>query len=147
MRLHELKAFPSDQKKRRRKGRGPGNGLGRYAGKGIKGQKKRAGQSIPPTFEGGQLPFVRRVPKRGFKNPFKVRYNVISLSEVEQKFSQQAEVTLDDLARIKKRGGPYKILADGDLTRPLRIEAHTFSAKAREKIESMGGEAKSVEES
>jgi len=147
MRLHELKAFPSDQKKRKRKGRGPGSGLGRDAGRGIKGQKKRAGQSISPTFEGGQLPLVRRVPKRGFKNPFRVKYAVINLGELDKRFPEQTEISLDDICRLKKGATPVKILAEGEVSRPLRVEAHKFSKGAREKIEQAGGQANALEES
>ncbi|MCF8030297.1 MAG: 50S ribosomal protein L15 [Desulfohalobiaceae bacterium] len=147
MRIHELKAFPTDQKKRKRKGRGPGSGLGFSAGRGIKGQKKRAGQSIPPMFEGGQLPLVRRVPKRGFKSPFPVKYAVFNLKELESKFPGREEISLDDLFRASGGKAPVKILGDGEVNRPLRVEAHRFSKAAREKLEAAGGQAKALEES
>ena len=147
MRIHELKAFPTDQKKRKRRGRGPGSGLGFSAGRGIKGQKKRAGQSIHPTFEGGQLPLVRRVPKRGFKNPFQVRYSILNLKDLESKFSDQSEISLDDLFQACGDKAPVKILGEGSVSRALRVEAHRFSKSAREKIEAAGGEAKALEES
>ncbi len=147
MRIHELKAFPTDQKKRKRKGRGPGSGLGFSAGRGIKGQKKRAGQNIPPTFEGGQLPLVRRVPKRGFKNPFRVEYSIVNLRDLQSKFPSQEEITIDDLFRASGGNAPVKILGDGQIDRALRVEAHRFSKSAREKIEAAGGEAKALEES
>ena len=147
MRIHELKAFPTDQKKRKRKGRGPGSGLGFSAGRGIKGQKKRAGHSIPPIFEGGQLPLVRRVPKRGFKSPFPVKYAVLNLKELDGKFPGREDISIDDLFRVSGGNAPVKILGDGEVNRPLRVEAHRFSKAAREKLEAAGGEAKALEES
>lgn len=147
MRIHELKAFPTDQKKRKRRGRGPGSGLGFSAGRGVKGQKKRAGQSIHPTFEGGQLPLVRRVPKSGFKSPFPVKYSIINLKDLESKFSGQTDIGIDDLFQACGDKAPVKVLGEGELKRPLRVEAHRFSKSAREKIEAAGGEAKALEES
>jgi large subunit ribosomal protein L15 len=147
MRIHELKAFPTDQKKRKRRGRGPGSGLGFSAGKGVKGQKKRAGQNIQPTFEGGQLPLVRRVPKRGFKSPFPVKYSIVNLKDLESKFSGQNDIGIDDLVRVCGNKAPVKILGQGEVSRALRVEAHRFSKAAREKIEAAGGEAKPLEES
>jgi large subunit ribosomal protein L15 len=147
MRIHELKAFPTEQKQRKRRGRGPGSGLGFSAGRGIKGQKKRAGQSIPPTFEGGQLPLVRRVPKRGFKNPFQVKYSIMNLKDLESSFSDRNDISLDDLFRVCGNKAPIKILGQGDVSRALSVEAHRFSKSAREKIEAAGGEAKALEES
>ena len=147
MRIHELKAFPTDQKKRKRRGRGPGSGLGFSAGRGIKGQKKRAGQSIHPTFEGGQLPLVRRVPKRGFKNPFRVTYSIMNLKDLETRFPDRNEISIDDLLRVCGTSAPVKILGQGEVSRALRVEAHRFSKSAREKLEAAGGEAKALEES
>ncbi len=145
MKLHELKAFASERKQRKRKGRGAGSGLGCTAGRGNKGQNARAGQGTPIWFEGGQMPLVRRVPKRGFKNPFRVRYSVINLERIETAFAEQSEVSLDDLMRLNSTRAPIKILGRGELSRPIAIEAHRFSKEARRKIEAVGGQAKALE--
>ena len=145
MKLHELKAFASEQKKRKRKGRGAGSGLGCTAGRGNKGQNARAGQGTPIWFEGGQMPLVRRVPKRGFKNPFRVRYSVINLERIDSAFAEHSEVRIDDLMQANSTRAPIKVLARGEITRPMTIEAHRFSREAKRKIEAAGGEAKALE--
>lgn len=145
MRLHDLYPFANEKKQRKRRGRGPGSGLGCTAGKGNKGQKARAGQNIPTGFEGGQMPLIRRVPKRGFKNKFRISYNPLNLGQIEEQFPQQSEVTVEDLYKVCSRQHPIKILADGDVNRAIRIEAHKFSKKAVEKIKNAGGEAVSLE--
>lgn len=145
MRIHDLYPFTSERKQRKRRGRGPGSGLGCTAGRGNKGQKARAGQNIPTGFEGGQMPLIRRVPKRGFKNKFSIRYNPINLRQIEEIFPQHSEVTVEDLYKVCSRQYPIKILADGDVQRAIRIVAHRFSKKAAEKIKNAGGEAVSLE--
>ena len=145
MKLHELKAFASERKQRKRKGRGAGSGLGCTAGRGNKGQNARAGQGTPIWFEGGQMPLVRRVPKRGFKNPFRVKYSVINLERIETAFAEHSEVSLDDLMRLNSTRAPIKILGRGELSRPFVIQAHRFSKEARRKIEAVGGQAKVLE--
>jgi large subunit ribosomal protein L15 len=145
MRLHELKAFKGELKVKKRRGRGPASGLGCTAGKGNKGQKARAGKGPSPWFEGGQMPLVRRLPKRGFKNPFRVEYNIVNLDVIDKKFADKEEVTLEDLYTFCKKDMPIKILGRGELNRPLKIYAHKFSKSAIEKIKKVGGEAKVLE--
>ena len=146
MKLHELKPFPGELKQKKRIGRGPASGQGCTAGKGNKGQNARAGKGPAPMFEGGQMPLVRRLPKRGFKNyPFRVEYNVINLDFLEKKFKDKEEITLDDLYKFCKKNRPIKILGRGEITKAFKIWAHKFSKSALEKIKNAGGEAKILE--
>ena len=148
MQLHSLYPFPEERKTRKRVGRGSGSGLGCTAGKGNKGQNARAGGGVPAGFEGGQMPLQRRLPKRGFKNePFRNRYSVVNLADLVSHFEGKTEISLEDIyARgLAANGSPVKILADGDLTVALKVEAHKFSAAAREKLQNAGGEARALE--
>ena len=148
MQLHSLKSFPEERKTRKRVGRGSGSGLGCTAGKGNKGQNSRSGGGVPAGFEGGQMPLQRRLPKRGFKNaPFKVRYSVVNLAALVSHFESKASISLEDIyARgLAANGSPVKVLGDGELSAPLTVEAHRFSASAREKLQNAGGEAKALE--
>ena len=148
MQLNDLYPFPEERKTRKRVGRGSGSGLGKTSGKGHKGQNARAGGGVPAGFEGGQMPLQRRLPKRGFKNhPFRNRYSVISLARLAQAFEGQTDISLEDIyARgLAKVGTPVKILGDGELTVALKVEAHKFSASAKEKLQGAGGEAKALE--
>jgi large subunit ribosomal protein L15 len=127
---------------------GIGSGTGKTAGKGHKGQKARAGHSVSPRFEGGQMPLSRRIPKRGFSNfRHSKNYQTVNLEEIESRFETDAEITLDDL-RLRRLVGssnlPVKILGDGELTKKLTIRANAFSASAREKIEALGGKAEVI---
>ena len=146
MRLHELQPPKGARRERRRVGRGHGSGQGTTAGKGTKGQKARAGGGVPPYFEGGQLPLVRRLPyRRGFRNPFRTEYAVVNLRQLAG-FPPGSRVTAETLveAGLLHRGeGPVKVLGDGDLTVGLHVCADRVSRQAREKIEAAGG---SVEE-
>ena len=141
MELHELRKNPGATKERRRVGRGMGSGLGKTSGKGEKGQKARSGVSIPATFEGGQLPLYRRLPKRGFSNaPFKIRYAVINISDLNR-FSDGTEVTpelLKDCGLLKKQLSGVKVLGEGNLEKKLTIKANKFSREAIVKIEESG---------
>ncbi|GAB6888570.1 50S ribosomal protein L15 [Desulfothermus okinawensis JCM 13304] len=145
MKLHELKPFPGEIKAKKRIGRGPASGQGCTAGKGNKGQNARAGKGPAPWFEGGQMPLVRRLPKRGFKNPFKVEYNVFNLEFIEKKFNDKDEITLEDLYKYCKKDRPIKILGKGEINKGFKIWAHKFSKSALEKINQAGGEAKVLE--
>jgi large subunit ribosomal protein L15 len=147
MQLHELYPFPEERKERKRIGRGRGSGQGCTAGKGNKGQNARAGVSKRPWFEGGQMPLARRLPKRGFKNPFKVSYEPVNLDRLTEAFPSLTEITLDAIydRGLVSRGALVKILGKGELTRALTVEAHKFSASALEKIAKAGGSAKSLE--
>jgi len=145
MKIHNL--FPAKGSKHRRKllGRGRGSGHGGSCTRGGKGQTARSGESIRPGFEGGQMPFIRRIPKRGFTNaPFKKIYSIVNLQQIENKFPANTVVTKDLLFEkglIDKKSLPLKILGDGNLTKQFKIIAESFSKKALEKIKSCGGEA------
>ena len=141
MKLHELSPAPGSVKDSFRKGRGPGSGNGKTAGKGHKGQNARSGGGVRPGFEGGQLPLYRKLPKRGFKNRFAVNYAIVNLS-VLNKFEDGETVNLDKLMEagiVKKPLDGLKVLGNGDLTKKLTVEAKVFSASAKEKIEAAGG--------
>jgi large subunit ribosomal protein L15 len=138
MKLHELSPAPGSKHPKKRVGRGPGSGNGHTAGRGEKGQKSRAGYSRRLGFEGGQMPLIRRVPKRGFKNPFRTVYTVINVGQLAE---LQGEVTPQLLVErgLVHGGLPVKILGDGDITHAISVRAHRFSKSARSKIEAAGG--------
>ena len=142
MKLHELSPIPGSRKRRKRVGRGDGSGMGKTATRGEKGQKSRTGSSIRPFFEGGQIPLFRRLPKRGFKNPDRVVFALINLSVLEENFEANAVVDAETL-RFRgcsgKKDNPLKILANGEITKPLTVKAAKFSAAAKAKIEAAGG--------
>jgi large subunit ribosomal protein L15 len=149
MDLSNLRPAKGSNKGRKRIGRGVGSGYGGHSStKGNKGQKARAGASIPPWFEGGQMPLQRRIPKFGFKNPFRKEYHAVNLSMLaqlvaEERIDASRPVTPRELVRagIVRKSDRVKILGDGDLKGPLQVSAHAFSASARQKIESAGGSA------
>jgi len=147
MRLHELKPNEGATHKKKRVGRGIGSGHGKTSTKGQKGQTSRSGDSkLPARFEGGQTPFIMRIPKRGFKNPSKIEYEIVNLKALENKFNENEEVnpqTLKEKGLVKK-GECVKILGDGQLTKKLTVKAHAFSASAEEKIKSVGGIAEKI---
>lgn len=148
MQLHSLYSFLEERKTRKRVGRGAGSGLGCTAGKGHKGQNARSGGGVPAGFEGGQMPLQRRLPKRGFKNyPFRNRYSVVNLSALVAHFEGQTDISLEDIyARgLAKNGSPVKILGSGEINVALKVEAHVFSASAREKLQKAGGEARALQ--
>jgi len=148
VRQNNLSPAPGSRQARKRVGRGNGSGHGTYSGRGSKGQKSRAGYKIRPGFEGGQLPLIKRLPrKRGFTNIFRVEYNTVNLDKLNI-FESESEVTPEKLVEaglIKSLRYPVKILADGELSHPLSIKANKFSASARVKIEAAGGKAEEVE--
>ena len=146
MKLHTLKG-PVNRKPRKRVGRGDSSGSGRTAGRGDKGAGARAGYSRRPHFEGGQITFFRRLPKRGFKNPNHQKFTVVNVGALEQHFEAGAEVSCDALQRkglIGKVEAGLKILGDGDLTKALVVKAERFSNVARQKIEAAGGSCETV---
>ena len=147
MKLHELKAAPGSRKPRKRIGRGPGSGRGQTSGRGDKGQKSRSGASIPPQFEGGQMPLSRRLPKRGFRNPFRKEYSVINLRDLDRIATETTVTPLLLLERglIKAVKDGVKVLGDGELSRPLTVTAHRFSQAALRKIKAAGGAAEMIE--
>ena len=141
MKLNELKNT-THRPNRKRVGRGDGSGHGRTAGRGEKGAGARTGHSNRPYFEGGQIPLIRRLPKRGFKNPNHMEYVVVNLGTLEANFDAEAVVdraVLLERGLIGKTSQPLKILANGELTKKLTVTAEKFSKSAREKIEGLGG--------
>lgn len=147
MRLHELYPFPEEYKNRRRVGRGSGSGWGKTSAKGHKGQNSRSGGGVRPGFEGGQMPLARRLPKRGFKNRFRVDYAVVNVGQLLALFDGKEEITLVDMydRGLAKQGCPVKVLGVGEVDRKVTVEAHRFSASAAEKITKAGGNAKAIE--
>lgn len=147
MKLHELERNPGAKQEKRRCGRGPGSGLGKTCGKGHKGQNARSGGGVRATFEGGQLPLYRRLPKRGFTNAkFKVEYAVINLSDLNR-FEDGTTVTpalLKETGLVKKQLAGIKVLGDGELEKKLTIQANKFTASAIEKIEKSGSKAEVI---
>jgi large subunit ribosomal protein L15 len=146
MKLHDLKPTPGSTRAPRRLGRGTGSGLGKTSGKGHKGAKARSGGGKAPGFEGGQMPLYRRIPKSGFKNPFRKEYATVNVGSLEG-FQDGAVVNLEalraaGLVRQSKNG--VKILGTGELTRKLTVQAVRFTGSAREKIEKAGGKAEEV---
>ncbi len=144
MKLHDLRPAPGSVKKRKRVGRGIAAGQGKTAGRGTKGQNARTGGGVPPYFEGGQLPFVRRLPFiRGFTNIFKIHYQPVNLKALDaERFPADAEVTPETLAAaglIRSAKAPVVLLGDGDVDRPLRVRVHRISKSARAKVEAAGG--------
>lgn len=137
--LGSLKPPKGARHKQKRVGRGPGSGHGKTATRGNKGSGQRAGKEYTPAFEGGQTPLYRRIPKRGFKNPFKKVYEVVNLETLDK--LKMKEITPEVLRkrRIVKRKFPIKILGMGEVSSPLRILAHSFSKSAKKKIEEAGG--------
>jgi len=142
MKLNELSPAEGSRKNRRRVGRGPGSGRGKTSGRGTKGQKSISGYSKRFGFEGGQMPLVRRVPKRGFTNIFRKEYsevNIDRLNKIEKKTIKIKDLIENGLA--KKKSQPVKILGRGKITSSKIIHAHKFSKSAKEKIEKAGGKA------
>jgi large subunit ribosomal protein L15 len=143
-----LSPAQGSKKDRKRVGRGSGSGHGTYSGRGCKGQKARTGNNkVRPGFEGGQLPLIKRLPrKRGFNNIFRIEYGEVNLSSLNI-FDAGTEVTSEKLVAagiIKNTKSPVKILAHGDINRPLTVKADKFSAAAKSKIEAAGGMAVEV---
>ena len=146
MKLSELRPAEGSAKAAYRKGRGPGSGNGKTAGKGHKGQNARSGGGVRPGFEGGQLPLYRKLPKRGFKNRFAVNYAVVNV-EALNAFDNGAVVdaaALKAAKLVRKELDGIKILGSGELTKALTVKATVFSATAKEKIEAAGGKIEEV---
>jgi len=144
MNLSDAKRLGGKRRRRKRVGRGPGSGVGKTCGRGHKGAGARAGRMHTLTHAGGQVPFFRRFPKRGFNNPFGTRYAVVNVGQLEQAF--QAGETVDGLALrrvglVKRAPQGIKVLAQGTLSKALAVRAQAFSAAAREKIAAAGGTA------
>jgi len=142
MRLHDLKPRPGAKHRRKRLGQGESSGHGKTSGRGGKGQTARSDSSVRIGFEGGQMPLIRRLPKRGFNNArHTTRYVAVNL-EALNRFDEGARVDVESLKRAGLANGRWhgiKILGDGELTKKLQVSAHAFSASARAKIEAKGG--------
>ncbi len=147
MKLHDLQPAEGSKKRRKRVGRGISAGQGKTAGRGTKGQRARTGRGIKPYFEGGQLPLVRRLPHtRGFTNIFKVNYAVVNLDMLNAKFDSGAQVNPSALLErgLVNAAEHVKILGRGELKKSLNVQAHAFSASAKEKIAAAGGKAEEI---
>ena len=142
IRQNDLTPARGSKRRRKRVGQGLGSGHGRYSCRGSKGQKSRSGAHIPPYFEGGQLPLVKRLPrKRGFTNIFKKEYSIINVGDLNV-FEPNSVVNADELLRkglIKTTRKPIKVLGNGNITHPLVLNANTYSSSAKQKVEAAGG--------
>lgn len=144
MNLYNMSPAPGAKTEKKRLGRGIGSGLGKTSGKGHKGQNARSGGGVRPGFEGGQMPLVRRIPKRGFTNNFKKVYSIVNVSDLE-KFADGTEVTAElllqegVLSKVEEYG--LKVLGNGTLTKKLVVKAKKFTKSAAEIIEKAGGKA------
>ncbi|GHT00093.1 50S ribosomal protein L15 [Synergistales bacterium] len=146
MNLQDLRSVKGSKHAAKRLGQGIGSGTGKTSGKGHKGHKSRTGGGVRPGFEGGQMPLARRVPKRGFNNArFAVEYQVVNLDRLDK--VESGEISLETLygaGIVKSRALPVKILADGDVTRPLTFKVGAISEKAKRKIEAAGGKVEVI---
>jgi large subunit ribosomal protein L15 len=148
MKLDDLRPAQGTKKAKTRKGRGIAAGKGKTAGRGTKGQRARSGRGIAPYFEGGQLPLVRRLPHlRGFSNIFREEFDVVNIDTLDAKFDANAIVTPDVLVDhgMVKKASRVKVLARGDIKKPMQISAHAFSDRAKEKITIAGGSVTEIQ--
>ena len=148
MGLHDLKPAHGSTHSKKRVGRGHGTGQGTQAGRGHKGAQSRSGYSFKRGFEGGQMPLHRRVPKRGFHNPFRTEYAVVNLDTLAERFETGTVVTPDlmrEKGLVHGKKAPIKVLARGDVSKALTVHAHKFSGKAAEKLAAAGGAAQVLE--
>lgn len=142
IKLDNLKPDLGSKHRKKRVGRGHGSGHGKTSCKGHKGQKSRTGLDIKPVFEGGQTPIIRRIPKRGFKNIFKIYYEVVNIKDLAAKFSSGEIVDLETLRErglIKGKNKFVKLLGEGEIDFPLTVKVHAASKSAKDKIEKAGG--------
>ena len=146
MDLSDLKPPKGAKHSKKRVGRGQGSGHGKTAGRGHKGAQSRSGFSFKRGFEGGQMPLHRRVPKRGFHNPFRIENEVVNVDTLADRFEAGTVITPDTLlaAGLVTGNSPIKILARGDVAKALTIRAHKFSGKAAEKIAAAGGQTEAL---
>ena len=141
MKLHELKPAEGSRRARKRVGRGPGSGRGKTATRGEKGQKSRSGYSAKRGFEGGQMPLHRRLPKRGFHNPFRKEYRTVNVERLNgfSKGSVVGAAELEQAGLLRKGKQPIKLLGNGELTVALTVKVHKLTATAAKKIVAAGG--------
>lgn len=147
MNLSDLSPAPGATKGRKRLGRGTGSGHGKTSGRGHKGRGSRSGGNTPPGYEGGQMPLQRRLPKHGFRNPFRVEFSIVNLGQLESSFEPGTVVDAEVLhtrGLVSSLKRPIKILADGTLSKALTVKAHKFSATAVERLQAAGGTAEVV---
>ena len=144
--LSNLQAPEGSRTSRKRKGRGPGTGLGKTAGRGEKGYGSRSGSSQRPGFEGGQMPLQRRIPKGGFKNPFRTEFRVVNVEQLKR-FENGTVINPEVLraSGLISGRGPIKVLGQGEIDRSLVVQAHAFSKSAVQKLEALGGKAETIE--
>lgn len=146
MKLDELFPSPGARRPKKRVGRGPSSGSGKTGGRGTKGQRSRAGGGVRPGFEGGQMPLIRRLPKRGFTNIFGQDFKVVNVRDLAR-FAPDSVVDEEALRRaglVKGTGGRIKLLGQGEITMPLTVRVHAVSAQAKAKIEAAGGKVEVV---
>ena len=148
MRIDTLQPATGARTSKKRLGRGIGSGLGKTSGKGHKGQWARSGGGVRVGFEGGQMPLARRIPKRGFSNfRFAVKYEIVNIADLEERFEAGAEVTakeLTELRLISDAAKPVKVLGAGELSKSLNVKANAYSSSAAKKIEAAGGKAEVI---
>jgi large subunit ribosomal protein L15 len=141
MKLNDLRHARGARKNKRRVGRGQGSGRGKTSGKGHKGQKARSGGSIPPWFEGGQMPLARRLPIKGFKNPNRREFEIINVRDIERS-GLEGDVTVDVLRTsgvVSSGRKPVKVLGTGEISRAVNLKVHAVSETAKRKVEAAGG--------
>ena len=143
--LHDLSPPEGSTRNRKRVGRGPGSGTGKTAGRGQKGQKARSGGNVHPRFEGGQMPLIRRIPKRGFKPVNRTEYQVVNVRDLTKVDGDVSPESLKDAGLIGSAKKPVKILGVGEVEGKRSVRAHAFSASAQEKIEAAGGSVTVIE--
>ena len=147
MKLHDMQPTPGSRHKKKRVGRGDGSGSGRTAGRGEKGQKSRSGYSRKYHFEGGQVPLIRRLPKKGFKSMDHKEFNIVNVEALEKFFNAGDSVDPEVLHQkgiIGKNKLDLKILAEGEITKALTVKSHKFSVVAKAKIEAAGGKCEKI---
>ena len=144
--LHDLTPTSGSRRNRKRVGRGPGSGRGKTATRGQKGQKSRSGASVHPRFEGGQMPLIRRIPKRGFTNFNRVEFQVVNVRDLESLEGDVSPEGLKAAGLIASLRKPVKVLGQGEITKALHVSAHAFSASAQDKIQAAGGSVSVVGE-
>ena len=137
--LHDLSPSSGSTKNRKRKGRGPGSGNGKTAGRGQKGQKARSGGNVHPRFEGGQMPLIRRIPKRGFKSVNRVEYQVVNVRDLDRVDGDVSPESLKAAGLIRSLDKPVKLLGLGEVSKKVSISVNAVSAGAKAKIEAAGG--------
>lgn len=148
MNLKDVKTYGAPRRRKKRLGCGPGSGHGKTCGRGAKGAGARSGTETGPYFEGGQMPMVRRIPKRGFTNIFKKSFSIVNVGQINSLEGRDVIdlKTLQDSGLVRREfGAGVKVLGDGELKRPVKVFAHRFSKNAVEKITAAGGEAKVIE--